>query len=888
MNKTYYQILQKSINYLQKDELTIDDLINRYNKLSSNELWEIFEYYSCIKYNVIQWNHVSFDIKDWLYDNFGITRDYGIDGLSEDKKVALQSKYRNGTNITFREASTFFALSSILKCEKMILSTLNNTKVDKIIKNFNFDIDKIDKKEFIKDIATNVYNNFSKFNEQKEKEVKLRPYQEKALETFGECIEKKKKQINIQMTCAAGKSFIIRYFIEKFLDIKKKAKDILILVPTILLADHMNELLDEFQPMIYHSKTKVDRKIKNINVYICVYNSIFNLIRKVKHFDLVIVDEGHHLDNTVKDKETYRATIQNLNVNYRLNLSATFHDNVELNDKYTIEDGIRDGYINDYGIVIPWFKENKDLKDKLKNIENGKWNNEECIEIIFEGEDKDKGKIKKNEMYTKKREFLQPMIFDSLADLLTRRIDMMWVLAYCNTISESKKFVQLLNNKGISAVHMDGTMNLKERCKILRKFEKGTYRVLSSVAILGEGIDLNFVDTVMFVSPRYSFINITQCIGRCLRKKNRKSNVVFPHIVEDAALEKFLNCMIKNDSRFIRRKKKGIKRLSRSRIEFVETLNELWEPNHEVEYKLYDSIDILIQDERTKKILKLKKWVEINNKLPTRLDEKQLAIFKEHMREIYQDMIKNTNKLSYIKLTQDEINLIESIPGWKWIGVEQRINKIDRLKKWIEINKRIPKRSSKNKEEKSLAKFMSTLRSIYKAQLNNKKYNGNVQLTDTEIKIIETIPKWTWVIDDRIIKIKNLKQWIIENKKMPSERSSDKCEKSLGKFMSTLKSIYKEVDKKKYKELSDKEINLIQSIPGWKWNKEKRIDKIKNLKKWVDNNLRLPRRGSVDKLEKQLAEFCSTLKKTYKNNKKYTPFTNKEIKLIESISEWKW
>jgi superfamily II DNA or RNA helicase len=564
MLKTYYQILQKSINYLNKDELTIDNLIDRYNKLSSNEIWEIFEYYSCIKYNLVQWNHISFDTKDWLYDNFGITRDYGIDGLSEDKKISLQSKYRNGTNITFREASTFFGLSSILKCEKMILSTLNDAKIDKIVNNFKFEIDKIDKEQFIKDIANDVYNNFSKFGgkDERKEEVKLRPYQEKAIKKFEKHIKQKKKQINIQMTCAAGKSFVIQYFIDKFLELKKKSENILILVPTILLADHINKLLEKFNPIVYHNKAKLENEENKIlNVYICVYNSIQRLVKKVKHFDLVIVDEGHHLDKSVK-KDTYRKTIQNLNVNYKLNLSATFHNETKLDYEYSIKKGINQGYINDYSIVIPWFKESKELREKIKNIENGKWDNEECIEIVFEGgegNEEKEIKIKKNEMYTKKREFLQPMVFDSLADLLTRRIDMMWVLAYCNNIPESKKFVESLNKKGISAVHMDGKMSVKERHRILRKFEKGEYRVLSSVAVLGEGIDLNFVDTVMFVSPRYSFINITQCIGRCLRKKNKKSNVVFPHVVEEAALEKFLIAMTKNDDRIIKGIKNGIK-----------------------------------------------------------------------------------------------------------------------------------------------------------------------------------------------------------------------------------------------------------------------------------------------------------------------------------------
>jgi superfamily II DNA or RNA helicase len=536
MLSNYYQFLQKAINYTKKDKYTLEELIQKYNSLSSNELWKIFEFYCCMKNDIIHWDYLPFEIKDWLYENYKITRDYGIDGLSEDKKISLQCKFRNNTNITYTEISTFFTLSSLLKCEKLLLSTLNNAKIsemaDNMINNLNITTQKLDKDTFIQDISKDIFNNYEEIilkSENKE-EIKLRNYQIEAIDIFINNVKNNIKTTNIQITCAGGKSVMIKYFIREFKKAKKVSKEskkskginILILVPIILLAEEMADKLKEYKPIIYHSKIKIENT--DSNIHICLYNSIHKLVKKIKHFDLVIIDEGHHLDKSV-DKDTYRKTIQNLNADFKLNLSATFHEGVELHFNYKIEDGIKDGFINDYDIIVPWFIE-EEIKEEKK----------EEIELIFEGVNDNKSN-KSNK--TIKRLQLQPQVFKSLKNLLQKRIDFMWVLAYCNNIPESKLFVKFLNENGISAVHMDGTMNIEKRIEILGKFERGKYRVLSSVSILGEGINLVYVDTVMFVSPRYSFINIVQCIGRCQRLKKHISHVIFPHIAEDLALEKF-------------------------------------------------------------------------------------------------------------------------------------------------------------------------------------------------------------------------------------------------------------------------------------------------------------------------------------------------------------
>ena len=60
------------------------------------------------------------------------------------------------------------------------------------------------------------------------------------------------------------------------------------------------------------------------------------------------------------------------------------------------------------------------------------------------------------------------------------------------------------------------------RKEIFKKFKKNEIRIIVSVNCIAEGIDLPFVDTVIFFDDRNSDISIIQCCGRALRKYSSK------------------------------------------------------------------------------------------------------------------------------------------------------------------------------------------------------------------------------------------------------------------------------------------------------------------------------------------------------------------------------
>jgi hypothetical protein len=110
------------------------------------------------------------------------------------------------------------------------------------------------------------------------------------------------------------------------------------------------------------------------------------------------------------------------------------------------------------------------------------------------------------------------------------------IFTYHGTINESVKFsilmqkLALINELNIKTFSLDGNITVKKRYNIISEFEKSNIAILSSAKVLGEGIDLKSVDSVVFVSFKSSYIDITQCLGRCLRKFEGKnmSHVIVP------------------------------------------------------------------------------------------------------------------------------------------------------------------------------------------------------------------------------------------------------------------------------------------------------------------------------------------------------------------------
>lgn len=120
------------------------------------------------------------------------------------------------------------------------------------------------------------------------------------------------------------------------------------------------------------------------------------------------------------------------------------------------------------------------------------------------------------------------------------KIPMKRVVAFSNTIKNSKKFKELFSEVSerfsrfanidlpisVEVDHVDGSFNSEKRDELLGWLKteppKSICNVLSNARCLTEGVDIPALDAIVFLEPRNSMIDVVQAVGRVMRKSPGK------------------------------------------------------------------------------------------------------------------------------------------------------------------------------------------------------------------------------------------------------------------------------------------------------------------------------------------------------------------------------
>ncbi len=148
--------------------------------------------------------------------------------------------------------------------------------------------------------------------------------------------------------------------------------------------------------------------------------------------------------------------------------------------------------------------------------------------------------------------FNKRLLPEDMQHLGTDLAPMRSVVAFSSSIRESKIFTGGLNaiagafagKEGLRPAkvrHVDGTMNALVRSGELdwlrRANEPGNTecRILSNAKCLSEGVDVPGLDAIAFLSPKNSFVEVVQAIGRVMRKAPGKQfgYVVIPVVIPE-------------------------------------------------------------------------------------------------------------------------------------------------------------------------------------------------------------------------------------------------------------------------------------------------------------------------------------------------------------------
>jgi DNA repair protein RadD len=678
----------KYLTYIYERYLTLKN--SNKSSYDNNDLWKIFEYYTCIK--------LSQDYKRQFYEYDDIEptfkeqnkmsrNDTGIDLCDLDKTI-VQCKLRKDT-LSWSDCATFFASDNIydddtkkkiIRWDNLIIARNTDCLLSKnLLERSKLFIDKQYEKEEIIKFCENLLLHPPQY-QIPETVFCLRDYQKECIEL----ITNNKKNIIISIPTGTGKNSVIIYSLQ---DDKKY----LILVPRIILMEQLKEEIIKHKPK-YKSKIQLISSANNNtfdkskNITICVFNSV-KQIEPYDIFEKIFIDEAHHINKpeiyqiedetqapdeireTIEDDKKYIQTIETLTkYNNNVYLSATIDkiSNFEYYHK-DIREMINLKYLCDYTVHIPIFSDdpnNTDIcKHLIKNYKN--------------------------------------------------------IIIYCSTQKDGKAFNQLLNQlQNNCSNYIDSNTPKKERNDIIDKYKKGLFPFLVNVKILVEGFDAPITKGVCFINMPKNGTTLIQIIGRALRLHEAKTiaNIILPYSTKDneTNIRCFLRTIAKNDSRI---RKSYESKITDGYISIDKTITN--NENVELRYELiYNSMGIIINNKDTwmNNFEKVKKYIEENKKRPSSESKetniKTLGIWLSCQIQNFKNKrynLTNENIYNMFDVFLKEHNQIIFLSGTdKWLS------HLAQCKEFIIKEKKRPNEDSKNLHEKKIGKWFSDQKLRYK------------------------------------------------------------------------------------------------------------------------------------------------------------------------------
>jgi superfamily II DNA or RNA helicase len=845
-------------------------------------------------------------------------KDKGVDLLAKinNEYYAIQCKFRQNPNVTvsWTSLSTFFGLSFGLNdkiaggflvtntydlCDEVIKSTL----VEPIYGDF-FD-------SLPKNFFECIRNNNTKI-----KYVTKKPFQhQRACILNSEFHYVDFDRGHIEMACGSGKT-LNAYWINSRLFNKRTV----IFVPSLYLlsqfySDWINQSFAENKQIKYllvgsdadvdeeikyksnglflYTDPKLIRKyIKNINdklVVICTYQSSDKLAEACKNieFDFGFFDETHKTVGQVNKKFTIMLTDKYLFIKKRLFMTATpkiYSGDLD-NDEVISMDNKKI-----YGDKIFTYNTGQAITDK-------RLVDYQVLTVYAKNKDIEKD-IKKNKLVKFKDEFAdeEANYLGIILVLLKKFHDgtCKHLITYHNKVKRAVKFKdflvkinELLYDEEIFVESLDGSTSMGRRTKIIKEFIGSPKGILCSARVLNEGVNIPIVDSICFVDPRFSTIDIVQCIGRALRLHLGKE---LAHIIVPTFINNFDDDFNKNVYGNVIRILKALKTTDDGVIEYFKLrangkvdkraicAGEYYNTNIDIskeidldkwnggiETKVWQVVDRFeyMYD-------KVMKWASDHGKLPSSMSknkiEKELGSFCHHRR-----FDRRNGKLSGYKYQK-----LEKIPYWYWLP--KNIKKLNsfkesycELKKWITINNRFPSRYSIDKIEKKLGGFC--------AKMREKKING--KLYSNEIIKLEKIPYWYWKKEDPFYNIYDqVKNWTNQYNKLPvNNNNNNTIEKKFAQWCN------KKKKDKRNGILDEDKIKKLEQLVDWYWDKEDVFDvTYNNVKKWIKITKKIPSNKSKDELERKMGNWCQK-QRCYKRKNK---LDKEKIIKLEKINEWFW
>jgi len=265
----------------------------------------------------------------------------------------------------------------------------------------------------------------------------------------------------------------------------------------------IHEIKDKDIGLYNQKKKQLDKKIVFASVQAISRTKNLHQIKK-DYFDYIILDEFHHAAAL-----SYQRILQYFKPKYLLGITATPYrldgkdilSSINYNIPYQME--LKEGI--DAGWLSPF-------------MYYGLWDDIDYSDIKWSGYKYTEKDLNKK-LLIKKRD-------DAVIHEVKKRIGARQTIGFCCSIKHVKRCVRTFNDAGFSTNAIHCEIGLKERRQIIKDFRGGEYQIIFTRDIFNEGVDFPEVECLLFLRPTFSKTVFFQQLGRGLRKKEGKENVI--------------------------------------------------------------------------------------------------------------------------------------------------------------------------------------------------------------------------------------------------------------------------------------------------------------------------------------------------------------------------
>jgi len=245
------------------------------------------------------------------------------------------------------------------------------------------------------------------------------------------------------------------------------------------------------------------------------------------------------------------------------------------------------------------------------------------------------------------------------------------------------------------------------------------------------------------------------------------------------------------------------------------------------------------------------KFCKMHSRPPRYLGNKEKG--KKEEREVAKKLnsLKTREKEKENPFTPQEKKIFDKIALFKTKHQQPRMEKMQNVLAFCETHKRTPKQHVGDINEKRLAEFLSSIKTLVK----------NKKLSKKEREIFEKILKYSPDTSQKNLKEQNLKKlltFVTNEKSLPKNKEkTPEDEKILSSFYTKVKGLARR------KKLTDGEVKILDKINEI-CNVKTRLQKIEDLYTFVKINKRVPSIKSCNENEIKKAVFFSNIKNTQK------------------------